>query len=231
MDLQETARLGDREQLNRKDRELAKRRRVVVQQRSDDAESNRENESMDSSDEEYYDEEEDARNNRNRTNQPSPTSSSLSNSRRGLRTFRSSPVLRAAADEMFGVPIPRRARSCMCIKNIWCTCVLFYDLFLLLIMLAFSFSLIILVDYVCFLFIFLASTKRLHEYCNLTSGALAEELSHRRFSPSSATVSLIGSGSASPSSSGASMKKKTVALLWGSFNFFFLLLKYILVLD
>ncbi|KAL8548310.1 hypothetical protein ACS0TY_007583 [Phlomoides rotata] len=167
MDLQETVRLGDQEQLHKKDREFQKRRRgdrPMVQQRSDDAESNRENESTDSSDEEYYEEEEDTRINRNRTNQPSPTSSSLSNNRRGLRTFRSSPVLRAAADEMFGVPIPRRARS--------------------------------------------SSTKRLHEYCNLASGAFAEELSHRKFSPSSATVSLIGSGSASPSSSGASMKKK-----------------------
>lgn len=78
-------------------------------------------------------------------------------------------------------------------------------------------------------FLFLASTKRLHEYCNLASGVLAEELSHRRFSPSSA--SLIGSGSASPSSSGASMKKKTVSLLWGSFFILLLLycLEYILV--
>lgn len=118
MEWQETVRLGDREQLQKKDREreFPKRRRVdrpTVQQRSDGAESYRENESTDSSDEEYYEEEEETRIHRqNRTNQLSLMSSSLSNNRRGLRTLRSSPVLRAAADEMLGVPIPRRARSC-----------------------------------------------------------------------------------------------------------------------
>ncbi|XP_042017523.1 protein TIME FOR COFFEE-like isoform X2 [Salvia splendens] len=117
MELQETVRLGDREQLSRKDREreFPKRRRIdrsAAQQRSDGGESCRENESTDSSDEEYFEEEDEMRiHQHNRVNQISPTSSSLSNNRRGLRTLRSSPVLKSAADEMFGVPVPRRARS------------------------------------------------------------------------------------------------------------------------
>ncbi|KAI3449641.1 hypothetical protein Pfo_006306 [Paulownia fortunei] len=170
MELQETVRLRDREQLQKKDRdrEFLKRRRVdrsAVQQRSGAAGSYRENESTDSSDEEYYEEEEETRiQQQNRMNQLSPTSSSMSINRRGLRTLRSTPVFRAAADEMLGVPIPRRARS--------------------------------------------TSAKRLHEYWNSGSGGFGEDLSHRRFSPSPATVSLIGSGGASPSSSGASLKKK-----------------------
>ncbi|KAL1539766.1 hypothetical protein AAHA92_24209 [Salvia divinorum] len=117
MELQETVRLGDREQLPKKDREreFPKKRRIdrsAEQHRSDGGESCRENESTDSSDEEYFEEEEEIRiHQQNRVNQISPTSSSLSNNRRGLRTLRPSPVLRAAADEMFGVPVPRRARS------------------------------------------------------------------------------------------------------------------------
>ncbi|KAH6826064.1 hypothetical protein C2S53_001501 [Perilla frutescens var. hirtella] len=116
MELQETVRLGDRELLQKKEREreFPKRRRIdrsAAHQRSDGGESYREN-STDSSDEEYYEEEDETRiHQHNRANQLSPTSSSLSNNRRGLRTLRSSPVLRAAADEMFGVPVPRRARS------------------------------------------------------------------------------------------------------------------------
>ncbi|KAK4418278.1 protein TIME FOR COFFEE [Sesamum alatum] len=175
MELQETARLRDRERLQRKDRdrEFPKRRRVdrsAVQQRSGGGgESFRENESTDSSDEEYYEEEEETSIHRqNRMSQVSPTNSTLSNNRRGLRTLRSSPVLRAAADEILGVPVPRRARS--------------------------------------------ASAKRLHEYWNSGSGGFGEDSSHRRFSPSPATVSLIGSGGASSSSSGASMKKKMKCL-------------------
>ena len=118
MELQETVRLGDREQVSKKDREreFPKRRRIdrsAAQQRSDGGESCRENESTDSSDEEYFEEEEETRiHQHNRVNQISPTSSSLSNNRRGLRKLRSSPVLKSAADEMFGVPVPRRARSC-----------------------------------------------------------------------------------------------------------------------
>ncbi|KAK4407143.1 hypothetical protein Sango_0295300 [Sesamum angolense] len=117
MELQETARFRDRERLQRKDRdrEFPKRRRVdrsAVQQRSGGGESFRETESTDSSDEEYYEEEEETSIHRqNRMNQVSPTNSSLSNNRRGLRTLRSSPVLRPAADEILGVPVPRRARS------------------------------------------------------------------------------------------------------------------------
>lgn len=119
MELQGTARLRDRERLQRKDRdrEFPKRRRVdrsAMQQRSGGGESYRENENTDSSDEEYYEEEEETRiHQQNRMNQLSPTNSSLSNNRRGLRTLRSSPVLRAAADEILGVPVPRRARSGM----------------------------------------------------------------------------------------------------------------------
>ncbi|KAL0459528.1 UNVERIFIED_CONTAM: protein TIME FOR COFFEE [Sesamum latifolium] len=173
MELQETARLRDRERLQRKDRdrEFSKRRRVdrsAVQQ-SGGGESFRETESTDSSDEEYYEEEEETSIHRqNRMNQVSPTNSSLSNNRRGLRTLRSSPVLRPAADEILGVPVPRRARS--------------------------------------------ASAKRLHEYWNSGNGGFGEDPSHRRFSPSPATVSLIGCGGASSSSSGASMKKKMKCL-------------------
>ncbi|KAL0389502.1 UNVERIFIED_CONTAM: protein TIME FOR COFFEE [Sesamum calycinum] len=118
MELQETARFRDRERLQRKDRdrEFPKRRRVdrsaVQQRRSGGGESFRETESTDSSDEEYYEEEEETSIHRqNRMNQVSPTNSSLSNNRRGLRTLRSSPVLRPAADEILGVPVPRRARS------------------------------------------------------------------------------------------------------------------------
>lgn len=166
MELQETVRLGDREQLQKKEREreFPKRRRRIdrsaAQQRSDGGESYREN-STDSSDEDYSEEEDGTRiHQHNRTNQLSPTSSSLSNNRRGLHTLRSSPVLRAAADEMFGVPVPRRARS--------------------------------------------SSAKRLHEYCNSGSGGFGEELNRRRFSPSPATVSLIGPGD--------SMKKKMKSL-------------------
>ncbi|XP_042013724.1 protein TIME FOR COFFEE-like isoform X2 [Salvia splendens] len=117
MELQETVRLGDREQVSKKnrEREFPKRRRIdrsAAQQRSDGGESYRENESTDSSDEEYFEEEEEMRiHQQDRVNQISPASSSLSNNRRGLRTLRSSPVLKSAADEMLGVPVPRRARS------------------------------------------------------------------------------------------------------------------------
>lgn len=121
MELQETVRLGGDE------REFPKRRRIdrsAVQQRSDGGESCREN-STDSSDEEYYEEEDEMR--IHRTNQLSPPSSSLSINRRCLRTLRSSPVLRAAADEMFGVPVPRRARSCKISRYMVYFCVLLSD--------------------------------------------------------------------------------------------------------
>ncbi|PIN18249.1 hypothetical protein CDL12_09077 [Handroanthus impetiginosus] len=116
MELQGTVRLRDRERLQKKDRdrELPKRRRVdrsAVQQRSGGGESYRENDSTDSSHDEYYEEDETRIHQQNRSNQLSPTSSSLSNNRRGLRTLRSSPVLRVAADEMLSFPVPRRARS------------------------------------------------------------------------------------------------------------------------
>ncbi|KAG6402983.1 hypothetical protein SASPL_135198 [Salvia splendens] len=92
--------------------ELQETVRSAAQQRSDGGESYRENESTDSSDEEYFEEEEEMRiHQQDRVNQISPASSSLSNNRRGLRTLRSSPVLKSAADEMLGVPVPRRARS------------------------------------------------------------------------------------------------------------------------
>ncbi|KAK6141391.1 hypothetical protein DH2020_024882 [Rehmannia glutinosa] len=164
MELHETVRIRDREQLQKKDRdrEFPKRRRVerpAVQQMSRGGGCYIENESTDSSDEEYFEEEVETR-----INQLSPTSLSLSNNRRGIRSLRSAPVLRTAVDEVLGVPVPRRARS--------------------------------------------ASAKRLHEYVNSGSGGLGEDLSHRKFPPSPATVSLIGSGGASPSYSGASMKKK-----------------------
>ncbi|KAG8389344.1 hypothetical protein BUALT_Bualt02G0219500 [Buddleja alternifolia] len=113
MELQE--RSIDRERFQKKDqdqdREISKRRRVDksgVQQRICGGEGYIDNESTDSSDEEYYEEKEERQ---NRMNQPLTPSSSLCNNRRVLRTLRSSPVLRAVADEMIGVPIPRRARS------------------------------------------------------------------------------------------------------------------------
>lgn len=133
MELQETVRLRDREQPEKKDRdrEFSKRRRVdrsgVLQRSGGGGESYRENESTDSSDEEYYAEEEETINHpHNRMNQLSPTSSSLSNNRRGLRTLRSSPAARTAVDEMLGVHIPRRARSGMLswsgLRNTWSIC-------------------------------------------------------------------------------------------------------------
>ncbi|KAL6564358.1 hypothetical protein OROMI_015808 [Orobanche minor] len=119
MELQEIVRSRDREQLQKKDRDrdFPKRRRVenrsVVQQRSGGGGgvSYRENVSTNSVDKEYIEEEEETRiHQRNRTNQFSPQSS-LSNNSRGLRTFRSSPVLGTSVEEVLGVPIPRRARS------------------------------------------------------------------------------------------------------------------------
>ncbi|KAK6164691.1 hypothetical protein DH2020_001555 [Rehmannia glutinosa] len=158
MELHETVRIRDREQLQKKDRdrEFPKRRRVerpAVQQMSRGGGCYIENESTDSSDEEYFEEEVETRIHQQiRINQLSPTSLSLSNNHRGIRSLRSAPVLRTAVDEVLGVPVPRRARS--------------------------------------------------------GSGGLGEDLSHRKIPPSPATVSLIGSGGASPSYSGASMKKK-----------------------
>ncbi|KZV22538.1 Time for coffee isoform 1 [Dorcoceras hygrometricum] len=52
------------------------------------------------------------------------------------------------------------------------------------------------------------SLKRLHDYRNLSSGKSGEDLSHRRFSSSPATASHICAGGASPSASGASIRKK-----------------------
>ncbi|KAL1547241.1 protein TIME FOR COFFEE-like [Salvia divinorum] len=95
---QETVRSRDREE-KELEREFRKRRRIdrtAAQQRS---------ESTDSNDEECCEEGEEMRIYQH--NQFSSTS----NNRRGLRAHRSSPVLRGAADEMLGVPVPRRARS------------------------------------------------------------------------------------------------------------------------
>lgn len=124
VELKDTVRLRDRERLQKKDRdrEFTKRRRLdraVVHQRSGGGggggcggDSYRENESTDSSDEEYFEGEEETKIHHHKgMNQLSPTSSSLSNNRRLLRTHRSAPVFRSPSDEIFGVPVPRRTRS------------------------------------------------------------------------------------------------------------------------
>ncbi|KAL3647874.1 hypothetical protein CASFOL_008842 [Castilleja foliolosa] len=100
MELKETVRLRDREQLQKRerDRDFLKKRRIDKR-------------SMDSSDEEYFEEEDTRIHQQNRTNQLPPGFSSPANIRRDLRTHRSSPMLRTAVDEVIGVPIPRRARS------------------------------------------------------------------------------------------------------------------------
>lgn len=213
MELQETVRLGDRELLPKKDREreFSKRRRIDrpgAQQRSDGGESCRENESTDSSDEEYYEVEEDVRIHQHKI---SPTSSSLSNSRRGLRTLRSSPVLRASADEMFGVPVPRRARSCKYSEYVVQWLAFFHPIFSLFFFL-FNCSRFPLISFlICF---FKASARRLQEYCKSGSGGHGEDPSHRRFSPSPAAAHPIGCGD--------SMRKKMVS----SFSDFLLQLHF-----
>ncbi|KAL3644873.1 hypothetical protein CASFOL_010053 [Castilleja foliolosa] len=154
MELKETVRLRDREQLQKRerDRDFSKRRRIDKR-------------NTDSSDGEYFEEENDTRiHQQNRTNQLIPAFFSPTNNRRDLRAHRSSPMLRTSIDEVIGVPIPRRARS--------------------------------------------VSAKKLHDYRNSGNGGFGDDLSHRRSTPSPATVSPIGSGSLSPSSSGASLKKK-----------------------
>ncbi|KAL3827942.1 hypothetical protein ACJIZ3_016744 [Penstemon smallii] len=106
MELQETLRLRDRERLQKKDRdrnrEFLKRRRVDRQHRirngGGGGESYGENESTGSSDEEYYEKDEETL----KIHQPN---------RRSVRTLRTSPGHRGAADEIIGVPVPRRARS------------------------------------------------------------------------------------------------------------------------
>ncbi|KAL6516076.1 hypothetical protein OROGR_019381 [Orobanche gracilis] len=120
MEWQEIVRSRDREQLQKKDRDrdFPKRRRVdnrsVMQQSGGGGGgggSYRENVSTNSVDKEYFKEEDETRvHQRNRTNQFS-AESSLSNSSRGLRTFRSSPMLGTSVEEVLCVPIPRRARS------------------------------------------------------------------------------------------------------------------------
>ncbi|XP_073063449.1 protein TIME FOR COFFEE-like isoform X2 [Primulina eburnea] len=116
MELHEDVRLGDRERLQKKDRdrEFPKRRRIekYATQQKIGGEGYRENEITDASDEDYVEDEEDSRIHcLSRLAQPSVQSSSLSNKRRNLRTLWSSPVLRASVDETIGVLIPRRARS------------------------------------------------------------------------------------------------------------------------
>ncbi|XP_051118451.1 protein TIME FOR COFFEE isoform X2 [Andrographis paniculata] len=119
MESKDSVRLRDRERLLKKerDREFPKRRRVdrsAAEQSGGGGggDSYRESEITDTSDEEYYEEEEELKNYHHKgTNQLSPSSSSLSNNRRGFRTLRSSPVYRFPSDEIFGVPIPRRTRS------------------------------------------------------------------------------------------------------------------------
>ncbi|XP_073291621.1 protein TIME FOR COFFEE-like, partial [Primulina huaijiensis] len=113
MKFHEDVRLGDRERLQKKDRdrEFPKRRRIekyATQQKI----GGEGNEITDASDEDYVEDEGDSRIHcLSRLAQPSVQSSSLSNKRRNLRTLWSSPVLRASVDETIGVLIPRRARS------------------------------------------------------------------------------------------------------------------------
>ncbi|CAA0832102.1 Unknown protein [Striga hermonthica] len=113
MELKETVRFRDREQVRRmgRDRDISKRRRIenraaVPQKNGGGGGSYREVVSVDSSDEEYFEEVETWNFQQNMTNQLSP-----SPDRVGFSTLRSSPVLRVNVDEVLGVAVPRRARS------------------------------------------------------------------------------------------------------------------------